>query len=106
MGLIQDLPATSDVVVIGGGIVGVTIARALARADRQTLLIEQGAFGGAVTGASLACLSMHSNEMEELPAIIRSCHLWREASDELGGTFEYRPQGELRFILAEADIPV
>jgi glycine/D-amino acid oxidase-like deaminating enzyme len=106
MGLTEDVPATSDVVVIGGGIVGVAIARALARAGRRTLLIEQGAFGGAVSGASLACLSMHTNEMEELPSVIRSCHLWREASEELGDAFEYRPQGELRFILAEADIPL
>ncbi len=98
------LPATSDVVVIGGGIVGVAIARALARQGRQTLLVEQGAFGGAVTGASLACLSTYVNATDELPALLRSCRLWAAAEEELGDKFEYRRQGEMRFILADADV--
>jgi D-hydroxyproline dehydrogenase subunit beta len=98
------LPATCDVVVIGGGIVGVAIARVLAHDRRDVLLLEQGRFGGAVSGASLACLATHMNPLDELPSLIESCRLWKEASDALGDPFEYRPQGELRFILSEADV--
>jgi sarcosine oxidase subunit beta len=101
-----DAPATSEVVVIGGGIVGLWIARALARSGRKTLLLEQGAFGGAVTGASLACLSTHMNGTNELPPLIRSCRLWADTAEELGNPFEYRRQGEMRFIMSEADIPL
>jgi len=98
------LPQAADVVVIGGGIVGVAISRALARSGRRTLLLEQGAFGGAVTGASLACLSTHMNAVAELPSLIRSCRLWAELADELGNPFEYRRQGQMRFILSQSDI--
>lgn len=101
----NELPATSEVVVIGGGIIGISVGRALARAGRQTLLIEKGAFGGAVSGASLACLSTHMNPVDELPSVMESCRLWAEAAEQLGNPFEYRRQGEMRFVLSEADIP-
>lgn len=100
-----DLPATSEVVVVGGGIIGVAIARLLARDGYEVLLVEKGPFGGAVSGASLACLSTHTTLRAELPALMRSCKLWAEASETLGDQFEYRRQGELRFILSESDIP-
>jgi len=101
-----DLPRIADAVVVGGGIVGTAIARQLARDGVDTVLVERGAFGGAVSGASLACLGTHMHSLEELEVLVESCALWRSLSEELGNPFEYNRSGQLRFILREEDIPV
>lgn len=46
-----DLVADVDCLVVGGGVIGVAIARALAMADRETLLVEQEARFGTGTSA-------------------------------------------------------
>lgn len=99
-------PATADVVVVGGGIVGTAVARQLARDGLRTVLLERGAFGGAVSGASLACLGTHMHNLDELGVLVEACHMWKELSDGLGDPFEYHHCGQLRFIMREADVAV
>lgn len=99
------LPKTADVVVVGGGIVGAATAQALARAGLKPLVLEQGAFGGAVSGASLACISTHMMDLDELPLLAWTRARWAELDAELGG-FEYNRCGQLRFIAREADLAV
>lgn len=99
------LPKTADVVVVGGGIVGAATAQALARAGLKPLVLEKGAFGGAVSGASLACISTHMMDLDELPLLAWTRARWAELDAEIGG-FEYNRCGQLRFIAREADIAV
>jgi sarcosine oxidase subunit beta len=99
------LPRTADVVVVGGGIVGAATAQALARAGLKPLVLEKGAFGGAVSGASLACISTHMMDLEELKLLAWTRARWAELDAEIGG-FEYNRCGQLRFIAREADIAV
>lgn len=101
-----DLPGTADAVVVGGGIVGAAIARQLALDGLRPVLLEQGAFGGAVSGASLACLGTHMHNIDELGVLVETCSMWKELADELGNPFEYHHSGQLRFILREEDIAV
>ncbi len=42
----------TDVIVIGGGIMGLTISRELARTGRKTLLLEKGQPGDLVVGGN------------------------------------------------------
>ena len=99
------LPKTADVVIVGGGIVGAATAQALARAGLKPLVLEKGAFGGAVSGASLACISTHMMDLDELPLLAWTRARWAELDAEIGG-FEYNRCGQLRFIAREADIAV
>lgn len=99
------LPKTADVVVVGGGIVGAATAHTLARAGMKPLVLEKGAFGGAVSGASLACISTHMMDLDELPLLAWTRARWAELDAEIGG-FEYNRCGQLRFIAREADIAV
>lgn len=100
------VPRSTEVLVVGGGIVGVCIARELAMAGRRTTLVDRGPFGGAVTGASLACIGTHMHSIEELPLLIEATRLWGELAESLPDDFEYRRCGQLRFVLDEADVAV
>lgn len=92
--------------VVGGGIVGTAVARQLARDGLNTVLLESRSFGGAVSGASLACLGTHMHNLDELEVLVEACALWRGLSEDLGDPFEYNHSGQLRFILREQDIAV
>src|SRR5688572_3533480 len=50
-------PVDADVLVVGGGIVGVTAAFALAEQGADVVLIEAGRLGGGTTGHTTAKLS-------------------------------------------------
>lgn len=97
---------TADVVVIGAGVVGCATAYFLARAGIGVTLLERGDIGGAVSGASLACIGSHMVSREELPLLIAARRLWGQLADELGEDVEFRRCGQLRFVAHEADLPV
>jgi glycine/D-amino acid oxidase-like deaminating enzyme len=96
---------TRSVVVVGAGVVGSAVAYALAQSGHRVAVLEQGVLGGAVTGASLACLGTHMIDLKELPLLIWSCQAWKELARNLTPEFEYVQCGQLRFIEREADIP-
>jgi sarcosine oxidase subunit beta len=99
----MSLPTTADVVIIGAGIVGCATAYAMARAGLRVVICDRGAVGGAVSGASLACLSAHMIDSDELALLTASCALWRDLEDELDSRFEYHRCGQLRFIARDED---
>lgn len=101
-----ELPATADVVVIGGGILGAAVARQLALDGLEPVLLERSAFGGAVSGASLACIGTHMHNIDELSVLVETSSLWKELADTLGNPFEYHNCGQLRFILRPEDVVV
>ncbi len=96
---------TAEVVVVGAGIVGAAIAYELAKRGHDVLIVEKGTLGGAVSGASLACISTHMMDLDELPLLRWSCEAWKRLHDEFGG-FEYHACGQLRFVLRDDDIDV
>jgi glycine/D-amino acid oxidase-like deaminating enzyme len=56
---------TADVVVVGGGVAGTSIAYALASRGARTVLVEKGAVGSGASGRSSALVRMHyTNEWD------------------------------------------
>lgn len=96
----------AKLVVVGGGIVGATIARELTLRRHRVVLIEQGSLGGAVTGASLACLGTHMNSRAEIEILKWSCAAWAEFDEALNHGIDYVRRGQIRFIDCAEDIPV
>lgn len=101
-----DLPHSADAVVVGGGILGAATARALALAGMKPLLLEARAFGGAVTGASLAAIGSHMHGMDEYPLLRHAGQLWSDLAQATGNPFEYNRQGKLCYILHPEDMAV
>ena len=96
----------AKLVVVGGGIVGAMIARELTRRRHRVVLVEQGSLGGAVTGASLACLGTHMNSRAEIEILKWSSAAWAELNGALNYSIEYVRRGQIRFIDRTEDIPV
>jgi sarcosine oxidase subunit beta len=86
-----------DAIVVGAGVVGAAVAAALAADGRRVTVLEQGVPGGAVSGASLACIGTHMMDEEELPLLAWCCDAWA-AFSEKAPRFEYSRCGQLRFL--------
>ena len=92
-------PQSAEVIVVGGGIVGLSVALALAETGAKPLLLEAKSFGGAVTGGSLAAIGTHMHGLVEYEIMAHACDLWRAFADRTGNPFEHNPQGQVGFIL-------
>lgn len=90
-------------IVVGGGIVGVTIARDLVLRGHHVTLCEKDGLGGAVTGASLACIGTHMNSRSEIEILKWASQAWCDLDRALGNTMEYKNCGQLRFLERHED---
>lgn len=95
----RTLPPRAEVIVVGGGIVGLSIALALAEAGAKPLVLEAKSFGGAVTGGSLAAIGSHMHGLTEFALMRFACDLWQIFAETNDTSIEYNRQGLLGFIL-------
>ncbi len=78
----ETLPPRADVVVIGGGIVGVGAALTLARQGVSILLCEKGRLAGEQSSRNWGWVRKTNRDMREVPLIIESFRLWNEMTRE------------------------
>ncbi|MEO0633196.1 MAG: FAD-binding oxidoreductase [Pseudomonadota bacterium] len=76
------LPATSDVVVIGGGVIGVTTALFLARAGHSVTLLEKGRIAGEQSGRNWGWIRQQGRDPDELPIMVEANGHWRKLATE------------------------
>ena len=91
----RTLPPSADVVVIGGGIMGVASAFFLARAGRSVAVIEKGRIAGEQSGRNWGWVRQQARDVDELPLMIESNRIWRTAERELGADIEWTQGGNL-----------
>ncbi|MBW4707878.1 FAD-binding oxidoreductase [Roseobacter sp. YSTF-M11] len=76
------VPAKADVVVIGGGVIGVSTALFLARAGRRTVLLEKGRIAAEQSGRNWGWIRQQGRDPDELPIMVEANRLWRGLSAE------------------------
>jgi len=76
---------TADVVVVGGGVNGASIAYALAARGVQVVLVEKGALASGASGRSSALVRMHYTNEEDARLALASFPVFRNWADLMGG---------------------
>lgn len=78
------MPKKAEVVIIGGGIVGVSTAWFLAKQGIDVVLCEKGYIAGEQSGRNWGWVRQQGRDPRELPMMIESMKIWREFAYELG----------------------
>ena len=77
---------TADVVVVGGGVVGTSIACALVSSGvKRVTLLEKGALASGASGRSSALVRMHYTNEEDARLAWASYPIFRDWSERMGG---------------------
>ena len=74
----QSCPKKADVVIIGGGIIGVSTAWFLAKQGIDVVLCEKGHIAGEQSGRNWGWVRQQGRDPRELPMMIESMRIWRE----------------------------
>jgi glycine/D-amino acid oxidase-like deaminating enzyme len=80
----DSIPAQADIVIIGGGIVGVSTAWFLARQGINVVLCEKGHIAGEQSGRNWGWVRQQARDPRELPLMIESLRIFRDLERDIG----------------------
>jgi glycine/D-amino acid oxidase-like deaminating enzyme len=89
------MPSSADVVVIGGGIIGVTAAYFMAKRGYSVALIEKGYVGCEQSSRNWGWCRQQNRDVRELPTSGLAMRLWDEMSHDIGNDLGFRRCGLL-----------
>ena len=95
----------TEVVVVGGGVIGTAIAYHLARAGVGVTLLEWRSIAAGASGASAGGVRQQGRDPRELPLALGAAARWATLEEELGFDLDYRRQGHLTLVEREEDLP-
>jgi len=98
------LPSEADVVVIGGGVVGVFTAYYLARSGVKVALVEKGRIAAEQSSRNWGWCRQQNRDARELPMATKSLELWDKIAEETGEDPGFRRCGLLYLSQDEAEI--
>src|SRR5258706_7042905 len=98
------MPGSCDVLVVGGGIVGVSAAYHLARAGVSVVLCEKGRIVGEQSGRNWGWVRQQGRDARELPLMMHSMQIWRDLAAELGEDVGFTQGGCLYLAESAADL--
>lgn len=93
------------IVIIGGGVVGTSIAWHLARRGAQVTLVERDQLAAQASGASAGGVRQVNRDPREMPLAIAAIKRWHTLEDELEADCEFRMGGQLMVAEHEDGIP-
>lgn len=95
-----------EIVVVGGGVAGSSIAWHLARRGSRVTLVEARGIAAAASGASAGGVRQQGRDPREMPLAIAAIARWKELERELEADLHYYRDGHLCVYEREADLPI
>ncbi len=89
------LPESADVVVIGGGVIGVSAAYHLARRGHSVALVEKGHVGCEQSSRNWGWCRQQGRARAEIPLAREALRLWEEMQEDAGTDAGFRRTGVL-----------
>ena len=89
----ESIPASADVVIIGGGIVGVSTAWFLTKQSVNVVLCEKGHIAGEQSGRNWGWVRQQGRDSREIPMSVESMNIWRMLAEDIGEDVGYMQTG-------------
>ena len=99
-----ELPKKTTVVIIGGGIVGLTAALTLAERGVPVVVLEKGRFAGEQSSRNLGWVRKTSRAENDVPLTVESDRLWAGMNERVGADVGYRQSGIMFLGKTDTDI--
>ena len=93
----------ADVVIIGGGINGCSMAYELAKRGRSVIVLERGRVGEEASGRNGGGVRQQNRHPAELPLAMEAIKIWATMKEELEWDVEYRRGGNLRLVTSQGE---
>ncbi len=98
------LPERTAIVVIGGGIIGVSTALFLAEKGHAVVLCEKGRIGGEQSSRNWGWCRTMGRDEAEIPLAIESLKLWRGLNERTGRDTGFRTPGIMYLCENETEV--
>lgn len=92
-------PVRSDVLVVGGGLMGLTTAFFLARRGVSVTVVERGLVGRQASGTNFGAVRRQGRPLSQLPLSNRAREIWWSLPELIGEDCEFVKRGHLRIAL-------
>ena len=87
------LPDAADVIVIGGGIIGVMTAWELSKKGHKVILLEKGRIAAEQSSRNWGWIRAQGRDPAELPIMVEAASMWRQMAREIGEDIGLRQSG-------------
>jgi glycine/D-amino acid oxidase-like deaminating enzyme len=91
----SNLPSRAEVVIVGGGVVGVSTALSLAEQGIKAILCEKGVIAGEQSSRNWGWCRTMGRDPREVPLMQESIQLWRQMNKRVGAETGFRQIGTL-----------
>ncbi|MFV3406260.1 NAD(P)/FAD-dependent oxidoreductase [Pseudomonas sp. NY15463] len=88
-------PDATTVVIIGGGIIGLTAALTLAERNIPVVVLEKGRIAGEQSSRNLGWVRKTNRHADDIPLALAADRLWAEMPQRVGSEVGYRQAGIL-----------
>jgi glycine/D-amino acid oxidase-like deaminating enzyme len=86
----------TDVLIIGGGIIGSSAAYFISKQNAKVILLEKSEIGREASGANAGTLSIQNKEINVIPLAREGVKIWAELQEELEENLEFNQVGGIR----------
>ena len=100
----HDLPAHADVVVIGGGIIGIATAYYLAQKRMSVVVLEKGSVGAEQSSRSFGAVISRRSSPADMAFTLHSRALWHGLSARIGRDVSFRADGMTIFCSGDEEV--
>lgn len=100
----SELPASTAILVIGGGIVGLTAALTLAERGIPVVVLEKGRIAGEQSSRNLGWIRKMGRAAPDVPLSVAADRLWEVMPERVGVDVGYRRAGIMYVARTEAEM--